>query len=264
MSTNASQATAPRAGTDADTEYSCACCGSGYLAAEGYNATFCSTHCKYWATTCTYCESIYDERDGFTHEYCSKTCESRDTARDLRMGLYYDHRYCCNCYRKIREVYPPARLASSSEVIYKGDPDEDPAAFIRTDVPDCAIGHAYPTPHTADGLAESMAPLDPTNDEWSHEPTDHVHERAICECGVTHHQTIQWGMSKRNAIERAKRLSDALDARLAEEKHEYHHDRDTLLDEVRARKSDPDHQRADEQIFEYALAEAICASTPYY
>lgn len=208
------------------------------------------------------CDDTVPEHGGVRGQYCSRDCRYRDVAAGLLETIRYDHRFCASCYRQIREVYPPGRRLNSRHV-YADGPD-DPAAEMN-EIPEWAVGYAVPLPGTEPGLSESLRPRNPTEGDWETVPDDSEHLRMVCQCGATHHQTVDRPLPLDELMDTAKRLSGTLDALLSEEKHDWHHNRDTLLNEVREIKSDPETngELSDQRILIDALAEAIMGAKPY-
>lgn len=211
------------------------------------------------AYECTRCENEYDYYEGYSGDHCSSECYYHDEAADIVTQLRYDHRYCATCYRKLKDVYPPGRKATSSLVVYDDaadSPGDDDYAFMKEDVPDCAIGRAYPRPHTVRAQAETLRPnhYDPDPDPVA---VDLGRMRSTCKCGVTHHSTIERPITKDEAIEAAKHLSDAVDDLYRTGDHDHDHDRETLLYRVGEQKTDPEIRFEDQSLIIRALGDAI-------
>lgn len=163
--------------------------------------------------------------------FCSHTCYGAFLATKILNTLDHDHRYCLNCFRKLKTVYPPGRSLRSSEV-YADSPDDNGATM--TDIPDFVIGRAYPRPETQDAHeAEVLRPRDPVAGDWTHEPVDGVaRSRAVCECGVMHHRSRFPAIRARRLTEYASHLSTAVRKLLHEDEHDHTHDPAVLEQEL--------------------------------
>lgn len=194
-----------------------------------------------------------------THRFCSSECAHRNRAHGLLKTIYYDHRFCANCYRRLKHVYPPARLASSSEIV--GDVEDGTATF-RSSVPDCAIGRAYYLPHTESGEREriELHKTSPWDNGAEFAITDDVDIRPTCSCGAAHNKTVDRPVSFDRLKEFAKHLSETLDELLREDTISETHDRQTLLTRVCELKTDPDNSSPDQELLIIALSEAIRAA----
>lgn len=203
---------------------------------------------------CAYIGCSEDSGHDRYPKYCSVDCRYFDKSYGILQTIFYDHRFCSNCYRKIRNVYPPGRRLDSSEV-YADDEDDDSASM--TSIPEWAIGYADPTPDTVRGEREELRPRDPIAGDWKHEPSDRIGVRNVCKCGATHHQTVERPTKKSSLLEHATRLSDTVSELLNEGELSLHHDRETLLSHTRERKTDPDDHSPDQYILTEALGYAI-------
>lgn len=137
---------------------------------------------------CNWCEAKYEPRLEYKAGFCSRTCFGAHLAENVLNQLDHDHRFCTQCFSKIRSVYPPSRDGHSSDV--QRDEEGNPVRFERS-IPDCAIGRAYPAPDCEfTHYAAPRTPRDPTWDDWTYEPDDDEYtSRAHCSCGCLHHST---------------------------------------------------------------------------
>lgn len=222
--------------------------------------------------TCRYrhCDETYVTGVSDTAPYCSMTCRRRATALGIFDDIKHDRRFCNNCYRQIREQFEQGRWLRSRKVrttvwyvnrpdrkhpVYTKSPD-DPFAYFKED--DNRQGlplQSQPTKHTVRGTSDRLSLSDPSRHNY--QTADDPTPSAVCVCGATHHMTTQRPIKLDQMMEHAKRLSDALSTLEAEDNHEPTHDRDILLDEIRARKTDPNNHTPDQHIFINAIAEAI-------
>jgi hypothetical protein len=182
-------------------------------------------------------------------QYCSPECRTRHAARQILRTLRWDHRVCASCHRKVRDVFPPGRSPTSSD--------------RHKPIPECAIGRAYPTPDTQAAITETFGAVVDERGAVTIAPRDGLASAGVaCDCGATHHATLTRPLPLDRMMAVAKRLSDRVTMLLHEGEHEFQHDRDVLLDRVRAEKEDPDIRFDDQGIFERALGDAILAATP--
>lgn len=203
------------------------------------------------ACECDLCETEYVLRDGYSRRFCSDICFWKGAANVALNALLNDHRYCNNCYRKIRDVEPPGRRLGSSD--------------LNKPVPECAIGRAGFEPHTRRALAESYDRADPVNGEWHFEPvvpetaTQATTEKRICACGACHYRTVhRKAFSESQLKTHAERLSKAIAALYDERKHEFDHSRDLLLEAVLSAKEKPENQFRDRTLLRNGLATSMC------
>lgn len=223
--------------------------------------------------TCRYrrCDETFVAGESDTAPYCSTTCRRRATASGLVDDVSHDPRFCANCFNQIKEIEQPGRFLRSTKVrarrwyvnvpnrrypILKKSPN-DPTAFFRGEIPDCVQPTRTPTRHTQKGPSDRLVLADPHPDT-NYQTAMANGEGLICECGVSHHTTTDRPIKGvDNMVGYAMRLSDAVNTLYEEGTHDQDHDRDTLLDETRARKSDPSNHTPDQHMFINALAEAI-------
>lgn len=168
--------------------------------------------------------------------FCCYQHRAMENARHIILDLEHDHRYCSNCYRKCKDVYPPGRRADSKHVHYGTHvdaPEEDPTAFID-DIPDAAIGRAYPRNHCIPGVGENFRRVERDPREgggYYYAPSDDDGRvKAVCSCGVTNHRTVVRPLSADRIRRYARHLSDAADDMLREGKRTFHHNRDAMLE----------------------------------
>ena len=222
-----------------------------------------------------HCDDSYNAADTPSSPFCSETCGHRATALGIFEDIRQDSRFCSNCYRQIRMEEEQGRFMRSSKVradvyyqkhdnrqypIRVKDP-EDPFAYFRDDDNrHAATTMRTPTRHTirGDGGQREVALSDPHPDsDWC--PADSS-SATFCRCGMENHRTIERPVQLDTLMNHAKRLSDVVETLRAESKHEYAHDRDTLLDMVRERKADPespDYHTPDQQSLINSLADAL-------
>lgn len=174
------------------------------------------------------------------------TEESRRVAEEfLDEVLHYDHRFCSNCYRQIREVEMPDVLTGGKMP------------------PECAIGFAYPTQHTMPGIGVDHS----KGQSQSTRSVPIFVQRQICDCGATHHRTVSRPVSKDTLLEYTKNLSETVDS-LREEylagsdadvvkARKWDHSTDALLYAVGELKSRPKLQFQDQKILKRGLAVAM-------
>lgn len=181
---------------------------------------------------CNYCKAAYPPDEEYRPGFCSVICEASDRAETVMNIIVHDHRYCTNCFQKIRDVYPPGRSLHSSDVVAHEEwgAEDDPYAFFRNGVPECAIGRAYPLPHCRrSSNAEVLRRVDGVSAGYEPHP-DLWKERAVCSCGAMHHQTITPQLrARRLRGEYGRNLSDTIRQLLYEDEHEQRHDPDVLL-----------------------------------
>lgn len=204
--------------------------------------------------------------------YCTVECSRRADAAGIMGDIKHDPTFCANCFHTISEVEEPGRYLRSSESVttrwYVNRPDrqypvlmkspDDPYAFFRNEIPDCAQPVRTPTKNTQSGPSDQLALSDPHPDTDYQTAMNNEDEGSICLCGAGHHTTTVRPISGVDTMmEHAKRLSDVLDTLHREEEHVPRHDPDVLLDEVRARKTDPKNHTPDQHVFLNAMAEAL-------
>lgn len=160
-----------------------------------------------------------------------------DTARDIIDAIDNGardgdsgHRFCSNCFRKVRDVEPP-----KPETHWRGDQAETRRA---------AVGFATPTEHVEYGVDEIEL------DEYRS-----VYRTAlVCECGATRPSTRERPVRVATAVEFARNLSAAVDtlreeARLAgddeaDRVEAWRHSEEALVRAVRALKTNPSTTKA--------------------
>lgn len=192
------------------------------------------------------CSACYPAGGGHAG-YCTDTCWAQAEADRLVNIVQGGHQHCASCFRRLRDVVPPGRAPNSKDK--------------HKDVPECAIGFAYPTPETILVTGEILA-LAATPGGMAVMPTDGHTRRRGCICGTTHHQTVERStLPTRAAIRHTDRLADALDA-LREDGRQFPAvERDVMLDAVRHCKSDPDRQAdGDAEVFRTGLAAGLLAA----
>jgi hypothetical protein len=183
--------------------------------------------------------------------YCSIRCKYRALARSLLATLRYDHRFCANCYRQIRDVEPP-----KPDYEFTGRQQETKKA---------AVGFATPTQHTIRGVDKRDAGIGLTD-------AARYRARAICECGATHHLTVERPVSKQTALAYGRHLADSIRAlrdeylagspRDAKRAAEWDFSYPLLMEAINHLKSQPDKQGDSEHVFVTALATAL--RNPWY
>lgn len=191
--------------------------------------------------------------EGYDGEPPADAGENRDPeeiAEEILDTVISDHRFCANCFRKIREVEPPGMRSGGKAP------------------PEWAIGFAYPTKDTIQGVGEGFSPRDPVGDDWAYTPDEESYtQRRICDCGATQHRTQEERYTTERAIERAKNLSETIEE-LREEYYagsaaevvkarQWEHSKDALLDSLRKLKAKPKLQYRDHDILERALKLAV-------
>lgn len=189
------------------------------------------------------------EAVGAGDRFCSDDCEYEAAAKSMIATIRFDHRYCANCFRQIREVEPPGRPKWSNEWDRRGGP------------PDCAIGRAYPYPHALIGHVDAL-----TRDDDGELIVDKRKTRrtgTVCSCGVGHHthSGIQDPLGFETFKEYLKNLADSLDDLYGESLVSYAHGRETLLEHGCEMKRQPSEQFRDRDIFIRALKIALRAPT---
>ena len=215
---------------------------------------------EYEICQCEFCDGHYPYRRGLSRTYCRWRCYGRDIATDLLNTVRRDHRYCSSCFRKLKDVYPPEPDTAPQSVWAKVSPGTPEFGHHHSDI--CVggrTGREEARPGYDWGVGEQFALADPVGDEWSAEPIGEKSTK-VCECGVTHHATIDYlvtDLSKDEAIVRTERLADAVAALAAEDKHDEAFDRDALFDFVRRVKSESRLQGRDRRVFRNALALGI-------
>ena len=209
---------------------------------------------------CEFCGGHYPYRIGLSRRYCRWQCYGRDVATNLLQTIRYDHRYCGSCFRKLKDVDPPKPDTGGQSVKERVSPDTPEFGHHHSDV---CVGGRTGREHARSGyewgVGEQFALADPVNGEWSAEPIGEKSTK-VCECGVTHHATIDYlvtDLSKDEAIARTERLADAVAALAAEGEHDETFDRDALFDFIRRAKSEPALQGRDRWAFRNALALGI-------
>jgi len=209
---------------------------------------------------CEFCGGHYPYRIGLSRTYCRWQCYGRDVATNLLQTIRYDHRYCGSCFRKLKDVDPPKPDTGGQSVKERVSPDTPEFGHHHSDV---CVGGRTGREHARSGyewgVGEQFALADPVNGEWSAEPIGEKSTK-VCECGVTHHATIDYlvtDLSKDEAIARTERLADAVAALAAEGEHDETFDRDALFDFIRRAKSEPALQGRDRWAFRNALALGI-------
>ena len=215
---------------------------------------------EYEICQCEFCGGHYPYRIGLSRRYCRWQCYGRDVATNLLQTIRYDHRYCGSCFRKLKDVDPPKPDTGGQSVKERVSPDTPEFGHHHSDV---CVGGRTGREHAREGyewgVGEQFALADPVNGEWSAEPIGEKSTK-VCECGVTHHATIDYlvtDLSKDEAIARTERLADAVAALAAEDEHDETFDRDTLFDFIRRVKSEPALQGRDQWAFRNALALGI-------
>lgn len=190
---------------------------------------------------CEHCDGHYPLSIGFNRRFCRRECKYRAIAQRLLDGVRYNHKYCGNCYKRLKDVSPPAVSRKSAR---KG-----------RSPPECAIGRQQYRPHA-------------THDQFNAARDDSQHAyssldlrgRMTCSCPVNSHTTIDrpnGGLPKATAIEYAEQLADTLADRLDAGAHRTEFDRRVLLAFVERAKSRPGLQGRDQEIFRNGLALAI-------
>lgn len=163
--------------------------------------------------------------------------------------LRFDHRFCANCFRQIREVERPTTQEKKEEI------------------QDAFIGFAHPTAHTIHGVDRTpgqMVNKWPGKIEFEYAPT--FTSKQICECGATHHITQQRPLKKGRATTYASHFSSSLNA-LREEfllgsdkqvklARKWNHSTDVLQYAVGHLKSQSEYQHRGDEIFKAALRTA--------
>lgn len=172
--------------------------------------------------------------------------QSRKVAEELLdETIQYDHRFCSNCYRQIREIEMPDVLTGGKRP------------------PECAIGFAYPTQYTRSGVG-----VDHSNDDTSKtRPVPVYVQRQICDCGAAHHRTVSRPVEKDTLLEYARNLSNTVNTIREEylagtdadvvKARKWSHSTDVLLYTVGDLKSRPDFQFIDQKILKRGLAVAM-------
>lgn len=185
-------------------------------------------------------ETYYSEALSGHAGFCSRVCWAQATAHRLLSGVCNDHKYCANCFRRIKLVVPPGRSPSSKDKL--------------KDVPECAIGWAYYEGHTIRADGEAIRPRDEAG-AWVFAPTGDIQRRQTCSCPVTHHKTVDTRtLSKSECVDHVRRLTTVLDERRADGHHNYALDTDAMVHIARSMKSDRDLSGDDRHIFRRSLA----------
>lgn len=203
--------------------------------------------------------------------FCSGACKRRATALGIFKDINHDRRFCSNCYHQIREIEEQGRFMRSSKVrtrvyyqpfkhlqrsVYTKDPDDPTAFFQEDDNRQHATALATPTKHTVRGAGSRLSLSDPSR--HTYQTADDPTPKAVCKCGCMHHTTTIRPIELDEMMEYAGRLADIVEKLHAEGNHRPALDRDVFLDEIRARKSDPQNNGTpDQRIFVNALAEAL-------
>lgn len=192
------------------------------------------------------CSEIYPGGSGHAG-YCTDTCWSQAEAARLINIVQSDHRFCASCFRRLRDVVPPGRAPHSSDK--------------HKDIPECAIGYAYPTPETLPVTGEVLT-LEATAEGLAVVPTEEHTRRQGCDCGVTHHATVERRtLPTGEAIQYADRLTTAVIELADDGVHQREVVRDIVLDAVRYCKTDPDNQAdGDTEVFRKGLAAGLLAA----
>ena len=184
---------------------------------------------------CNYCEAQYPPDEEYRPGFCSATCEASDRAASVLNIIDHDHRFCNNCFRQIRDVYPPGRSAGSKHIHAHEEwgPEDDPTAYMD-DIPDCATGRAYPRSHCEETPNAEVFRATFDGETLQHAPHPELSkQRAVCSCGAMHHRTIIPSLrAPRLAEDYAEHLSETVTQLLHEDKHEYRHDPERLKAEL--------------------------------
>lgn len=174
--------------------------------------------------------------------YCSLECWSYATASQLLESVQRDHRWCANCFRRLRTVTPPP-----PEWHFGGD-----QAVTR----EAVIGWAVPEPHTVEADGERLQASSIPGEGLR--ATDQTTRRNICSCGVTHHGTIERStLSKSACRQHATRLAEAITARQELGLHQHEIDPPALRYAVSELKSTRDLAGDDGEIFHRSLAAVL-------
>lgn len=172
------------------------------------------------------------------------------TASQILDTLRHDHRFCANCFRQVREVEAPWRS--------KGKQPKD-----------WMIGYATPTRHTIRGVDEKPnEDIVIETDDGQRALVSSYREKAICECGATHHKTEHRPLKKPAAVRYARNLSESINSlreeyRLSGSDRDYakveawRHSTKELITALKHVKSQPRFQSWDAPFFEVALAVAL-------
>jgi hypothetical protein len=196
---------------------------------------------RYEICQCENCEGHYPLSIGFNRRFCRSQCKYRSLAQSLLDTLRYDHRYCANCYRKMKSVEPPGLSKKSAE---RGK-----------SIPECATGRQYYREHCQQDLRNTHR----ASSEHGYASVS-LDSRMTCSCPVNAHTTIDrpaGGFSKEQATEHAERLSDALRALYDEQAHGTAFDDGALVAFVEQAKARPGLQGRDQEVLRNALAFAI-------
>ena len=190
---------------------------------------------------CEHCDGHYPLSIGFNRRFCRRECKFRALAQRLLDGVRYDHKYCANCHKRLKDISPPAVSRKSAE---KG-----------RSPPECAIGTQQYREHTV----HDQGNVGDARGERAYPSLD-LRGRMTCSCPVNSHTTIDrpnGGLPKERAIEYAEQLADALEQRREAEAHRTEFDRSVFLAFVRRGKSRPGLQGRDQDLFRAGLALAI-------
>lgn len=224
--------------------------------------------------TCRYrhCDDTYPVGETDAAPYCSPTCRRRADASGLMDDIRHDPRFCANSFHQIKEVYEEGRHLRSRKVIAKRwrvkypnrkrsvqvkSPGDPCAQFKLDSNRDGQSTRIVPTKYTQKGVTDPPELSDP-HPNSDYQTAMDGGESTICTCGVGHHTTTVRPIRGVDEMVKghASRLSSVLDV-LHREGEAPPHDSDTLLDEVRARKTDPTDHTPDQHILINAMAEAL-------
>jgi hypothetical protein len=174
--------------------------------------------------------------------------KTRETAREVVDELTYDHRWCANCFSRIREVENPDLLSGGKKP------------------PEWLVGRQYPTGNTQTGVDDTGSET-PAHADKIVDVSENHRLKQICECGATKHDTRRRPLPKDRLIEVAQNLSDAVwDLReeylsgsreQVAKARKWSHDPSALPYAVGELKSKPDLQFRDQRILIRSLAIAL-------
>lgn len=190
---------------------------------------------------CENCDGHYPLSIGFNRRFCRRECKFRAIAQRLLDGVRYDHKFCANCHKRLKDVSPPAVSRRSAK---KG-----------RSPPECAVGRQQWRSHTIRDQSNAAR----GESQHSYSSLD-LRGRMTCSCPVNSHTTIDrpnGGLPKATAIEYAEQLADTLEARRETDAHHTEFDRGVLLAFVESGKSRPGLQGRDQELLRNALALAI-------
>jgi hypothetical protein len=196
---------------------------------------------RYDVRECEHCDGHYPLAYGFNRRFCRRECKYRNIAQSLLDGVRYDHKYCANCHKRLKDISPPAVSRRSAE---KG-----------RSPPECAVGRQQWRSHTV----HDQHNIGENSGDRAYPSLD-MREGMACSCSVNHHTTIDrpnGGLPKETAIEYADQLADALDERREADAHHTEFDRAAFLAFVERGKSRPGLQGRDQEILRNGLALAI-------